>query len=120
MANHAPSVYHWSRPALVVFYVTYLLAYWVWDTTNSQKNRFRQEERGTLVERKTFPQLPWQTVKNPKVIKTQAGESILADGWCIFLFQPMIPHYPKARFPGVVVFSEIYQGAPTPRYFSAN
>lgn len=82
MANHAPSVYHWSRPVLVVFYVTYLLAYWVWDTTNSQKNRFRQEERGTLIERKTFPQLPWQTVKNPHVIKTQAGESILVDGWC--------------------------------------
>ncbi|KAL8925897.1 MAG: hypothetical protein Q9208_003210 [Pyrenodesmia sp. 3 TL-2023] len=81
MANHAPSVYHWSRPVLVVFYVTYLLAYWVWDTTNSQKNRFRQEERGTLIERRTFPQLPWQTVKNPHVIKTQAGESILADGW---------------------------------------
>lgn len=82
LANHAPSVYHWSRPALGAFYVSYLLAYWVWDTTNSQKNRFRQEERGTLIERKTFPQLPWQTVRNPRVVKTQAGESILADGWC--------------------------------------
>ncbi|KAL8969353.1 MAG: hypothetical protein Q9197_004388 [Variospora fuerteventurae] len=81
LANHAPSVYHWSRPALWAFYVSYLLAYWVWDTTNSQKNRFRQEERGTLIERKTFPQLPWQTVRNPRVVKTQAGESILADGW---------------------------------------
>ncbi|KAL9011729.1 MAG: hypothetical protein Q9173_003450 [Seirophora scorigena] len=81
LANHAPSVYRWSRPALVAFYASYLLAYWVWDTTNSQKNRFRQEERGTLIERRTFPQLPWQTVKNPRIIKTQAGESILADGW---------------------------------------
>ncbi|MCJ1334575.1 hypothetical protein MMC10_011287 [Thelotrema lepadinum] len=27
----------------------------------------------------------------------------------IFLFHPSIPNYPKARFPGVVVFSEIYQ-----------
>ncbi|KAL8841779.1 MAG: hypothetical protein Q9170_000812 [Blastenia crenularia] len=49
--------------------------------TTCQKNRFRQEERGTLVERRTFPQLPWQTVQNPHVIKTQVGESILADGW---------------------------------------
>ncbi|KAL9061077.1 MAG: hypothetical protein Q9206_000709 [Seirophora lacunosa] len=81
LANHAPSVYRWNRPALVAFYASYLLAYWVWDTTNSQKNRFRQEERGTLIERRTFPQLPWQTVKNPRIIKTQAGESILADGW---------------------------------------
>jgi len=28
----------------------------------------------------------------------------------IFLFHPTIPNYPKAKFPGVVVFSEIYQG----------
>jgi len=27
----------------------------------------------------------------------------------IFLFHPTIPGYPKARFPGVVLFSEIYQ-----------
>ncbi|KAF8468317.1 Alpha/Beta hydrolase protein [Kalaharituber pfeilii] len=27
----------------------------------------------------------------------------------IFLFHPTVPHYPHARFPGVVVFSEIYQ-----------
>ncbi|MCJ1373315.1 hypothetical protein MMC20_004543 [Loxospora ochrophaea] len=28
----------------------------------------------------------------------------------IFIFHPTIPNYPQARFPGVVVFSEIYQG----------
>ena len=28
----------------------------------------------------------------------------------IFLFHPTIAGYPKAKFPGVVVFSEIYQG----------
>lgn len=27
----------------------------------------------------------------------------------IFIFHPSIPNYPKAKFPGVVVFSEIYQ-----------
>ena len=26
------------------------------------------------------------------------------------MFHPSIPNYPKAQFPGVVVFSEIYQG----------
>lgn len=26
------------------------------------------------------------------------------------MFHPSIPNYPKAKFPGVVVFSEIYQG----------
>lgn len=28
----------------------------------------------------------------------------------IFIFSPTIPAYPQAKFPGVVVFSEIYQG----------
>jgi len=28
----------------------------------------------------------------------------------IFLFHPTVPGYPKARFPGVVLFAEIYQG----------
>ncbi|KAL8712867.1 MAG: hypothetical protein Q9220_003075 [cf. Caloplaca sp. 1 TL-2023] len=81
LANHAPSVYHWKQPALVAFYIAYLFVYWIWDTTNSQKNYFRQEERGTLVHRNAFLHLPWQTVKNPHIIRTKAGDSILADGW---------------------------------------
>ncbi|KAL8726641.1 MAG: hypothetical protein Q9166_006600 [cf. Caloplaca sp. 2 TL-2023] len=81
LANHAPSVYRWNPFTLAAFYVAYLFVYWIWDTTNSQKNRFRQEERGTLIERRNIFQLPWQSVKNPNIIKTQAGESILADGW---------------------------------------
>lgn len=28
----------------------------------------------------------------------------------VFIFHPTIANYPKAKFPGVVVFSEIYQG----------
>jgi Delta24(24(1))-sterol reductase len=81
LANHAPSVYHWNPYALTFLYVSYLFMYWIWDTTNSQKNRFRAEERGNLILRKTFPQLPWQTVKNPRKIKTKTGDSILVDGW---------------------------------------
>lgn len=81
LANHAPSVYHMPRPLLVLLYISYLFMYWIWDTTNSQKNRFRAEERGTLITRKTFPQLPWQTVKNPKKIETKTGDAILVDGW---------------------------------------
>ncbi|KAF2769047.1 alpha/beta-hydrolase [Teratosphaeria nubilosa] len=37
-------------------------------------------------------------------VPTQAGGDMR-----IFLFHPTIPNYPKAKFPGVVVFSEIYQ-----------
>ncbi|KAI9698579.1 MAG: hypothetical protein M1812_008439 [Candelaria pacifica] len=81
LANHSPSNYHWNRPFLIFLYVAYLFVYWVWDTTNSQKNRFRQMERGQLIDRNTFPQLPWGTVKNPKTIKTKTGDLILVDGW---------------------------------------
>lgn len=40
-----------------------------------------------------------------KDVPTQDGGSMR-----IFTFHPSIPNYPKAKFPGVVVFSEIYQG----------
>lgn len=33
------------------------------------------------MDRKTFPQLPWQTIQNPKTIPTKTGDSILVDGW---------------------------------------
>ena len=84
LANHAPSVYHWSRPALAVFFISYLFVYWVWDTANSQKNQFRHEERGTLKFRNTFPQLPWRHIKNPKTIKTSTDDSLFVDGWCTY------------------------------------
>lgn len=82
LANHDPTEYHWNRFFLAFLYAAYLFVYWVWDTTNSQKNRFRQQERGTMVTRNTFPQLPWQTVKNPKTLTAADGSKILVDGWC--------------------------------------
>ena len=58
-----------------------MLAYYIWDTANSQKNRYRMKQRGTYVSRWTFPQLPWGTLSNPKIIKTDTGSTILIDGW---------------------------------------
>lgn len=58
-----------------------LVAYYVWDTANSQKNRFRMQQRGTFVKRKAFPQLPWGTLENPTYIKTASGGTLLTDGW---------------------------------------
>ncbi|KAI1851124.1 hypothetical protein JX266_003789 [Neoarthrinium moseri] len=81
LANHDPSTYAWNKWALAALFVAYLGAYFVWDTTNGQKNSFRMMERGTFVKRKTFPQLPWQEIHNPKVIETTCGDRILADGW---------------------------------------
>ncbi|KAL1955647.1 hypothetical protein VTO42DRAFT_8380 [Malbranchea cinnamomea] len=81
LANHHPDTYRWNKYALGVMYVAYLFVYWVWDTTNSQKNRFRQQLCGDMVLRKTFPQLPWQTVKNPRTITSKEGYVLLVDGW---------------------------------------
>ena len=81
LANHEPSVYSHSWPVLIWFYTSYLFAYWVWDTGNSQKNMFRAQERGYEMNRKTFPQLPWKAVKNPQKIETNTGNALLCDGW---------------------------------------
>ncbi|KAF2674022.1 sterol reductase/lamin B receptor [Microthyrium microscopicum] len=81
LANHHPTEYAWPKWALISLYVSYLFVYWVWDTCNSQKNMFRQRERGQGIDRKTFPQLPWKEVKNPKKIPTKTGDSLLASGW---------------------------------------
>ncbi|PSK34842.1 hypothetical protein B9Z65_1425 [Elsinoe australis] len=90
LANHDPSEYSHSWPILIWFYTSYLFAYWVWDTGNSQKNYFRAQERGYSVDRNTFPQLPWKFVTNPKKIETQTGDSLLCDGWYGFARKP---HY---------------------------
>ena len=82
LANHAPSVYHWNKYALGALYVAYLFVYWVWDSANGQKNRFRHEEHGGYAPRQAFPQVPWARVRNPKFLKTEEGETILVDGWC--------------------------------------
>lgn len=67
---------------LLAWAIAYLFVYWVWDTCNSQKNFFRAQERGVSVDRKSLPQLPWKFVKNPEVIRTKTGDSILCSGWC--------------------------------------
>ncbi|KAK3360022.1 Delta(24(24(1)))-sterol reductase like protein [Lasiosphaeria hispida] len=81
LANHHPDEYRWNRWILTAMFAGYLFVYWVWDSCNSQKNRFRAAEKGKLVLRRTFPQLPWQTVENPKTIETGLGDKILVDGW---------------------------------------
>ncbi|PYI25928.1 Delta(24(24(1)))-sterol reductase [Aspergillus indologenus CBS 114.80] len=81
LANHDPSTYRWNPAIVAAWAILYLFMYWVWDTCNSQKNIFRAQERGVSVTRRTFPQLPWRAVKNPKSIATKTGDSILCSGW---------------------------------------
>ena len=57
-------------------------AYYVWDTSMAQKNRYRAMERGLYIKRNTFPQMPWGTLKYPpKLLKTANGGSLLIDGF---------------------------------------
>ncbi|KAK0728395.1 Delta(24(24(1)))-sterol reductase like protein [Lasiosphaeria miniovina] len=81
LANHEPEEYRWGRLPLAALFASYIFVYWVWDSCNSQKNRFRAMERGTMIKRNTFPQVPWQTIHNPKTIDTATGDKILVDGW---------------------------------------
>lgn len=71
-----------STVTFVLLCIVLLGSYYVWDTANSQKNRFRMQQRGTYIERKwAFPQLPWGTLKDPKYLTTKAGSCLLVDGW---------------------------------------
>jgi delta24(24(1))-sterol reductase len=73
-----------SGAEFAVLGVVLLGAYYVWDSSQSQKNRFRMQQRGTYVPRYTFPQLPWGTLANPRYLKTEAGDCLLVDGWWQF------------------------------------
>ncbi|KAL2204115.1 c-24(28) sterol reductase [Sarocladium strictum] len=80
-ANHHPDEYRWSPYALAAFLAFYAFMYWMWDSANGQKAAFRQMEKGSLIRRKTFPQVPWTVLENPRALETDAGDRILVDGW---------------------------------------
>lgn len=62
---------------------TLIAAYYMWDTANSQKNRFRASLNESYVQRLAFPQLPWGTLTKAQAlhIKTQHGSLLLTGGW---------------------------------------
>jgi delta24(24(1))-sterol reductase len=70
-----------SRPYTVFCFALLLAAYYVWDTSQSQRNRFRMKLRGTFVKRRAFPQLPWGTLESPRYLETRSGSRLLVDGW---------------------------------------
>lgn len=73
--------YQHNTVFLCIIVVVLLLAYYIWDSAQSQKNRFRMKLRGTYVPRYAFPQLPWGTLENPKYLTTECGSVLLIDGW---------------------------------------
>ena len=77
--------------AFVLLIVGVLMAYYVFDEANGQKNRFRAKQNGTFVERPwAFPQLPNANLKNPKYLRTACGSTLLMDGWWKYVRKP---HY---------------------------
>ncbi|KAF3895112.1 Delta(24)-sterol reductase (Ergosterol biosynthesis ERG4/ERG24 family protein) [Trichophyton interdigitale] len=87
-AHHDPSEYCWNPFALATLSSAYLFMYWMWDSANGQKNSFRHKEKGQLIKRNTFPQVPWQTLENPRTISTDTGDHILVDGWFAIIRKP--------------------------------
>jgi delta24(24(1))-sterol reductase len=82
IANHEPSQYQWPWWFVIALLIPYLGVYYVWDTCKSQKNQFRQEERGVVDERTTFPYFKQGKIQNPRTIETSYGKKLLCDGWC--------------------------------------
>lgn len=73
----------YSTPVIAVMIAVLLVAYYIWDTANSQKNRFRMQRMGVplhVLRRKTFPQLPWNFIEHPKFLQSSAG-TLFVDGW---------------------------------------
>ncbi len=79
-----------GKPFVIACFVVLFAAYYVWDTANGQRNRFRMMLNGSYRPRNTFPQLPWTTLINPKYMDTEAGSKLLIDGWFAYLRKP---HY---------------------------
>ena len=90
MASHDPSKYQFSTSTYLIMFTTLLTAYYVyvsfprhssrsnslvfsWDTSMSQKSRFKMQTQGVFNYRKTFPQLPGGTIKNPTFVQTAHG-----------------------------------------------
>lgn len=78
---HDPSEYQWSAIYNFSLFVLLLVAYWVFDTGNAQKNAFRKSLVGDTKLRKSFPYLPYQYLDNPNFIKCENGSILLTDGW---------------------------------------
>ncbi|CAE7112389.1 unnamed protein product [Rhizoctonia solani] len=58
------------------------------DTSMSQKSRFKMQMQGTYTPRWSFPQLPYGTVENPTFIETTHGNKLLTSGWWAYARKP--------------------------------
>ncbi|CAJ1034892.1 putative Ergosterol biosynthesis ERG4/ERG24 family [Leishmania utingensis] len=71
------------RWVLALMVCVLLLAYYLWDTTNSQKSHFRMRRSGVpmkIIRSTAFPQMPWCYIENPRTLKSATGE-LFVDGF---------------------------------------
>ncbi|TFK39809.1 ergosterol biosynthesis ERG4/ERG24 [Crucibulum laeve] len=88
MSTHDPETYRFSTLGYITIYTTILTAYYIWDTAMAQKSHFKMQTQGITKFRKTFPQLPWNTVENPTYIQTAHGNRLLTSGFWAYSRKP--------------------------------
>jgi len=77
-----------STVLMIIFFIILILAYYVWDSSLSQKIRFRMQQQGIDIARNAFPQMPWNVIQNPKYLKTECGSPLLIDGYWKYCRKP--------------------------------
>ncbi|KAF8323103.1 ERG4/ERG24 ergosterol biosynthesis protein [Clavulina sp. PMI_390] len=116
MATHHPSKYQFQTWQYVLLYSTLLTAYYIFDSSMSQKSRFRMQMQGNYKYRYTFPQLPWGTLENPQYIQTAHSNRLLISGWWAYARKPnYTADWVQSLTWGLVVGT----ASPIPYYYSA-
>jgi delta24(24(1))-sterol reductase len=77
-----------SMTLMIILFIVLFLSYYIWDSSLSQKIRFRMQQQGIYVTRNAFPQVPWNVIKNPEYLKTECGSPLLVDGYFKYCRKP--------------------------------
>ncbi|TIC73686.1 hypothetical protein E3Q00_02683 [Wallemia mellicola] len=80
LLNHRPEEYSWSWATYTLLFGVLLTSYTIFDLAMAQKSRFKMQQQGIHKFRKTFPQIPGATPKNPTFVQTQHGSKLLTSG----------------------------------------
>ncbi|TIB77366.1 hypothetical protein E3Q22_03094 [Wallemia mellicola] len=80
LLNHRPEEYSWSWVTYTLLFGVLLTSYTIFDLAMAQKSRFKMQQQGIHKFRKTFPQIPGATPKNPTFVQTQHGSKLLTSG----------------------------------------
>ncbi|CAF2120837.1 unnamed protein product [Rotaria magnacalcarata] len=73
---------------IIILFIVLFIAYYIWDSSLSQKIRFRMRQQGIYVTQHGYPQVPWNEIKNPKYMKTECGSPLLIDGFWKYCRKP--------------------------------